>query len=214
MLATLRSARPPGPLEIPNVEVCARAMPTSVGQGLAAWGAGNPFEVAGRPDAFFASLQEILATTPPNRKPGSAIFDWLLDDIWSALAWFSERTATTSPMIRFVVGVSPQCRKFHVDFVAARAICTYNGPGTLWVDDAHVDRAALARLIPCAHTANAAIVPDPTAVRQARTGDLLLLRGANHPSRLPGAVHRSPDVSEVPTEGRVLLTITDSGATI
>lgn len=200
----------------PSVEMVVRALPSSIGPGLAAWGAGQPFEIAGQVETFFAALQDAFETAPPLKRPRLAIYEWLVDDIRGVLAWFVERTSapTPPPTLRFSVGMTPQCRKFHVDFVAARAICAYHGPGTLWVEDAQVDRTALARLIPCHRAANAAIVPDPTAIRQARPGDLLLLRGANHPSKAAGAVHRSPDASELPSEGRVLLTITSTGVTL
>ena len=34
------------------------------------------------------------------------------------------------------------CRRFHVDRTHLRLLCTYRGPGTLWLTDAQVDRAA------------------------------------------------------------------------
>ena len=34
------------------------------------------------------------------------------------------------------------CRRFHVDHTHLRLLCTYRGPGTLWLTDAQVDRAA------------------------------------------------------------------------
>jgi hypothetical protein len=34
------------------------------------------------------------------------------------------------------------CRRFHVDHTHLRLLCTYRGPGTEWLTDAQVDRAA------------------------------------------------------------------------
>lgn len=35
------------------------------------------------------------------------------------------------------------CRRFHVDYRHLRLLCTYQGPGTEWLADSQVDRAAL-----------------------------------------------------------------------
>ncbi len=101
---------------------------------------------------------------------------------------------------------SDQCRKFHVDYVSYRLVTTYVGPGTEWVPAAAVRREALNQGTDGPHEANKKIVRDPAAVRHAMPGEVVVMKGADHPSR-NGAVHRSP-----PVEGtgrvRVVLTLT------
>ena len=115
------------------------------------------------------------------------------DDVSGLLAAFF---AVVNPgRARLFVGVvrDDRCKKFHVDAVALRMVTTYVGPGTEWLPEHAVDREALARGIACPSEANAAIVARPEAVRHARCGDVLMLKGSRHPTaRGRGAVHRSP----------------------
>jgi hypothetical protein len=107
-----------------------------------------------------------------------------------------------------------KCRKFHADYVKLRLLVTYEGPGTLWVPEEGVSRAAMADRVPCPETDNARIVADPTRwVRQARVGDVVLLKGEAWPGNAGrGAVHRSPPLtshSDGPEAARrVVLTLT------
>ena len=75
------------------------------------------------------------------------------------------------------------CPGWHVDRVGIRLLCTYQGPGTQWLDDQGVDRGDLRS----AHTAEAAFI-------QADPGEIVLLKGALwHGNDAFGAVHRSPE---------------------
>ena len=113
---------------------------------------------------------------------------------------------------RLFVGVirDDKCRKFHVDAVAMRMVTTYVGPGTEWLPEDIVDRAALARLNECPSDANAAIVRDPSCVVRAQAGDVLMLKGSRDPNAGGrGAVHRSPPLREC--EVRLVLIATAGG---
>ena len=90
---------------------------------------------------------------------------------------------------------SDSCRKFHVDHLRLRLLCTYRGPGTEWVDDADVDRNGFDLDDHDAEAVNARIVRSPDAVRRAHAGDVVLLKGETWPGNGGrGAVHRSPPV--------------------
>ena len=77
------------------------------------------------------------------------------------------------------------CPKWHVDRVPMRMLCTYDGPGTEWLEDqgvAHVELSAPA-------------VADG-ARQQAIAGEVVLLKGTlwqNNNSK--GAIHRSPTIA-------------------
>lgn len=86
------------------------------------------------------------------------------------------------------------CPRLHADHVVARALCTFAGPGTEWVcnGDLRVDPLAV-----CGRdfdAVNRAIV-DPSRVRRAPAGEVVVLKGAAWPGqRCGGAVHKAPPV--------------------
>lgn len=77
------------------------------------------------------------------------------------------------------------CRRYHTDRVRLRMLCTYTGPGSQWLRDEHVSRAALSAGEP-----NAAIARGPA--QQLETGWVALLKGDSYPGGTPAVVHRSP----------------------
>ncbi|MCP5231118.1 MAG: DUF1826 domain-containing protein [Zoogloeaceae bacterium] len=76
------------------------------------------------------------------------------------------------------------CPGWHVDHTGIRLVCTYQGPGTEWLDAQDVDRRALPSI-------KAAFV-------QATPGEIVLLKGSLwQDNEAFGAVHRSPAPSAV-----------------
>lgn len=125
----------------------------------------------------------------------STVLTWLKEDfehlrqVFQALVQ-SEVTASLS-----LIG-HDACRQFHFDYLRVRLIVTYSGPGTEWVPEEGVNRLALDHRWARAELANAHIAK-PETVRQAHTGDVLLLKGAAWPENgARGAVHRSPPIRE------------------
>lgn len=88
------------------------------------------------------------------------------------------------------------CPGWHVDRTSIRLVCTYQGPGTEWLDNQSVDRCDL-------HNSQ---TEDESAI-QAATGEIVLLKGALWQNNGEfGAVHRSPEL--VPGAGlRTLVTL-------
>lgn len=76
------------------------------------------------------------------------------------------------------------CPGWHVDRVSIRLVCTYQGPGTQWLDNQDVDRRDL-------HARRAT----EDVFVQAVPGEIVLLKGTlwQH-NDVFGAVHRSPDL--------------------
>lgn len=109
----------------------------------------------------------------------------------SALAEaFSTALSLDRMEVRLERVTSDSCRKFHGDYVTARLITTYAGPGTDWLDAREAD--ALARGV------------EPSRINRMKTGDVGLFKGklaTDHP-----AIHRSPPVSQS-GETRLLLVL-------
>jgi hypothetical protein len=104
--------------------------------------------------------------------------------------------------IKLEVERDDRCRYFHTDRVGLRLLCTYLGPGTEWVPDDFVERAALGG------GDNAAIVPDPHRVERLASFWVGLFKGDLHPDCLgSGCIHRSPPIGHRRNTARILLTI-------
>jgi hypothetical protein len=89
--------------------------------------------------------------------------------------------------LRLDVVTTNACRKFHIDALMARLVCTYRGSGTQY--GISVDGA------------------DPARVFQVQTGSPILLRGTLWPQDPPsGLLHRSPPI-EGTGESRLVLVL-------
>jgi hypothetical protein len=93
---------------------------------------------------------------------------------------FVARTRARFVRLRFERIVGPGCKFFHVDHVECRSITTFAGPGTEFVPDRYVNRAALGK------GDNDSVVPDPAHIRR------LPLYATGY---FAGVVHRSPPAS-------------------
>jgi hypothetical protein len=90
------------------------------------------------------------------------------------------------------------CPRWHVDRTGIRLLCTLSGPGTEWLDDAVVDRAAL-------RDGAAELAPGGRAA----PFDIVLLKGSAWQGNAErGAIHRSPAVP--PGSGPRLLVALDA----
>jgi hypothetical protein len=183
---------------------------------LAGWERRIPVEIAALLDArrvgerdFFeghadaahpALFDEVLAELDPVARA------WLADDVVGLVTRFA--AVARSARVRIGLGAvhGDQCRKFHADMHRYRLITTYVGPGTEWVPEDAVDRAAMEHPPDCPCDANREIVRDAAAVRCAAAGDVLVMRGSLAPGGL-GAVHRSPPI-EAEGLARIVLVVT------
>lgn len=109
--------------------------------------------------------------------------------------------------IRFDVVSGVQCPRFHVDNVKARLLCTYQGDGTQWIEEADVDRSKLGAGGGSLCDEASGLILRPGAVRTLPTFAVALLKGrlwsANQGR---GAIHRSPPVARYATP-RVMVAI-------
>jgi hypothetical protein len=119
---------------------------------------------------------------------------WLGADLQRLFSCFVDISASRQVRVSLRAVQTDACRKFHVDVVRLRMITTYVGRGTEWLPNDAVRREALAHPLDCPCDANREIAPDRRRVRQARTGDVLLLRGEKDGAGR-GGVHRSPPIA-------------------
>jgi hypothetical protein len=133
-----------------------------------------------RDDAADALNRSFDACGTPHGKPRDAF----VADIAGLVAWFTALAQTRTVRLRLDVVTGDACRRWHRDCVPLRLICTYRGPGTLWV--------------PPAFGAAVLAAPDDDEP-QAMTfeaGDVALFKGCGWPGQPHdgGIVHRSPRI--------------------
>ncbi|MGD1885518.1 MAG: DUF1826 domain-containing protein [Paracoccaceae bacterium] len=111
----------------------------------------------------------------------------LIDDIAALAAMFSGIMDSRYLRLRLDVIETNACRRFHIDAVTARLICTYRGHSTQYGNDAMGD--------------------EPRDIHDVPTGSPMILRGTSWRSTAePGLLHRSPPI-EGTGETRLVLVL-------
>ncbi|MEM7721503.1 MAG: DUF1826 domain-containing protein [Pseudomonadota bacterium] len=126
-----------------------------------------------RPDAVPDAVQNLCDIAGLETGPQRA---WLEADIADLARRFTAIMRAPYLRLRLDAITSNACRKFHIDAIMARLICTYRGSGTQYgiaMDGAEPDR-----------------------VFQVATGAPMILRGTRWPeSPRSGLLHRSPPIA-------------------
>ena len=123
-----------------------------------------------------------LAGTPhcPSRQE-------LIDDVTALAKTFAELISARWLRLRLDVVTTNACRKFHIDAITARLVCTYRGTGTQY--GVSTDSQ------------------DPARVFTVPTGSPMVMRGTRWPGGQPsGLLHRSPPI-EGTGEVRLMLVL-------
>ncbi|MEL6690906.1 MAG: DUF1826 domain-containing protein [Pseudomonadota bacterium] len=113
--------------------------------------------------------------------------EMLVDDVAALAQIFA--TLMDAPYLRLRLDVisTNACRKFHVDTLTARLICTYRGTGTQY--------------------GHASEDGDPVEIHTTSTGSPMIMRGALWPTEAsPEVLHRSPPI-EGTGETRLVLVL-------
>jgi len=126
-------------------------------------------------------LCEILQTPP------SAERNMLINDIVALSEIFADLMGAEYLRVRLDKVTTNACRKFHIDALTARLVCTYRGMGTQF------------GTAPAGH--------EPSQITTVPTGSPILLRGTLWPTEPPANfLHRSPPI-EGTGETRLVLVI-------
>lgn len=137
-----------------------------------------------RPELVCDALLNITSACGLSTGPGR---DLLIDDVSALAAIFADVMRVDYLRLRLDVTNDNVCRKFHIDAVTARLVCTYRGTGTQYgisTDGNH----------PC----HVSTVP---------TGSPIILRGTHWPETpISGFLHRSPPI-EGTEETRLVLAL-------
>lgn len=126
----------------------------------------------------------------------------MVQDIKDLLYEFKQLTAKEEFRLLLATINTNMCRKFHTDVNELRMLCTYSGPGTLWLTKDNINRR-----VQGLYSTDESIALDESKIQQAKTGAVLILKGAIYPKEgTEAVVHRSPTIEEV-GEKRLLLRI-------
>ncbi|ATG36079.1 hypothetical protein PhaeoP23_01944 [Phaeobacter piscinae] len=137
-----------------------------------------------QPDMVARVFAEVCAMS---RLPQGPEQDWLQADVTRLAGAFSSLMDTRYLRFRLDVVTTNACRKFHIDAIAARLVCTYRGTGTQ---------------LGLSHQGE-----PPAHVQTVATGFPLLLRGTRWPAQpASGLLHRSPPI-EGSGETRLVLVL-------
>ena len=137
-----------------------------------------------RPEAVCDALIDIARQCGT---PECSERDRLIEDASALASIFASIMDSAYLRLRFDVIQANACRKFHVDAVTARLVCTYRGTGTQYglSENGH----------------------DPERIMTAPTGSPIILRGTRWPETpLSGLLHRSPPIAGT-GETRLLLVL-------
>ena len=119
-------------------------------------------------------------------------FSLILNDIKGLLLQFEELSGANSFRLLLSTVNTNMCSRFHTDMNDLRLLCTYIGPGTVWLSENNINRDALET-----YGDNETIVKDESQINYAKTGAVVLLKGAVYPLKgTKAVVHRSPTIEE------------------
>ncbi|MEL6234577.1 MAG: DUF1826 domain-containing protein [Pseudomonadota bacterium] len=129
----------------------------------------------------------VIALCDAAGMPAGPERDWLIEDITALAQFFADAMSTAHLRLRLDVITGNACRRFHIDAVTARFLCTYRGTGTQYGVSTDGEQ--------------------PREVFTVPTGAPILLRGTQWPDpNASGLLHRSPPI-EGTGETRLVLVL-------
>lgn len=149
---------------------------------------------------FSGTKNEILDKLKLKLSESNVSVSLLYNDVANLLSSFGEISSSASFRLNLLTVNNDMCRRFHTDINDLRLLCTYSGPGTLWLPEEAVNRKVYQN-----GGDNEEIIKNPKLIKQANEGDVLILKGALYPGA-NAILHRSPSVEES-SDKRLLLRI-------
>lgn len=164
----------------------------------------KPVERLLRLDAAAPRLDPLSEHLPA--RPGR---DELLDDLFHLVELFSTVSDSTRLGLRFTITQRSLCPSFHSDGVGLRLICTWQGPGTEWLEHASVNRAYLGAGAGRSRDETSGLLLPGAQIYRMRPFEVGLFKGDAYPNNEGrGAVHRSPRADDTAV-WRVMATLDD-----
>lgn len=147
-----------------------------------------PFDAASFITDTSQSIQLIVSAQGPEAPLRKALDDHgfvdhagrddLISDIINLCAAFQPIANTSHIEIRLKIIEDDACYKFHADYVSARLITTYVGPGTQWLEQHDADRVADSL--------------EPIEIKEVAAGDVAIFKGKS--STVTPAIQRTPPI--------------------
>lgn len=158
-------------------------------------GSGNVDDIGPQMDAV---LRPIVANS-------AAAYHEFKQDILSLAHKFAALVPSSYYRWRIAKVQGNMCKRFHSDINDLRLLCTYYGPGTLWLPNDNINQTAMRKGL------FDEIVIDNSRVEQAKAYEVVVLKGALHTHCTPGAlIHRSPTIEEL-GQVRILFRLDTAG---
>ena len=133
-------------------------------------------------------LEQHLATVLPQGLREHHLYTLWLNDLVELILSFG--LMHRLDRVAFQLDTERPCQRFHADSLEMRLVCTYCGPGTIWLSDDNLNRQAAESR----GTTNQEIAIDLARVRQLQEWDVFVMKG-KRASRNP-LYHKSPDPRE------------------
>jgi hypothetical protein len=178
-----------------------RAPITSIKHYLAACCPSQAIERTQRVLAQQPDLSQLLRDFPAH---GRACVEQELNFL---IELFATLTDSRWVGVRIATLHSELCSRFHVDRVGLRLICTWQGPGTEWVEHADVDRRYLGAGSKGIADIRSGLLRGGAQLHRLQPFDVGLFKGERWPGNTGrGAVHRSPALPPIASH-RVMVTV-------
>jgi hypothetical protein len=105
-----------------------------------------------------------------------------LNDIAYMLQIFEHISGAKSFRLLLATINHNMCSRFHTDNNDLRLLCTYSGPGTLWLaqEEGKLDIRKI----------------DESHIQHAKAGEVVILKGSKFPGNPQAIIHRSPTIEE------------------
>lgn len=135
-------------------------------------------DVGGSP----ADVEREIGTALSEGSLPSGLEVLLARDVGELASTFANIMRSERVLVRLERIIGDSCKRFHADYIAARLITTYSGPGTQWLEPADADRVEEGR------------APVGATVCQIATGAVAAMKGRLWSPGRP-LVHRSPPIA-------------------
>ncbi|MFB1479915.1 DUF1826 domain-containing protein [Corallococcus sp. RDP092CA] len=177
-----------------NLCVWRRGLDSQLSAWLMRLAEGPPLDIVARVRGDALDLRGWLPELP-----GGPLFDAWVEDLNFLLRLYVDLLGADALGVRLHTLARDMCPRFHVDRVGVRLLCTYAGPATEWLENAHVVRSALG--------VTGEVARPRAPIQSLERFDVALLKGEAWPGNTGnGAVHRSPAIAKDGTR-RLLLSI-------
>ncbi len=126
-------------------------------------------------------IQNLLQHQIPDELQDNPFYNEWISDMAGICKIFCDTLSDNT--IRFSLGSTRGCTRYHTDNISMRLLVTYEGCGTEWLPEEAANYNAYESGAP-----NDEIVLDPSAIQFMKTWDIALFRGGQE-----GVLHRTPD---------------------